>query len=354
MLLDDGNGIGLVGHLHNHAIDVLVGQEDGREVIVDVGGERQVGVEMHLCLPVRVALTGDTHVIVVVAFLETGLQNGSLFILPSRIGVVVERHGGINALPEVEVAVGIEALKGFLRLFAGEDITPGDTVALIDKHHLRGGECLDAEPWMLVLCVTADVGEQTVVGQHEVVHLLLFTFGVNPCAALEIPTAGLRLRGHVEIRFGVSAPDGSTPVYVGHTVTTGVIGIGATFVALHGERDTVVIHAKVFLVVGCCTPPSRTVATVGTAGHVGHFFVVDAPLFVLDAVEQVVPVDFRLVEREVFGDAALADAIAVGQFQFHWIGAPFHVRPTHLVERRVGSAVDDPYRVHPFHLRHAE
>ena len=34
MLVDDGVGIGLVGELHHHAIDVTIGGEDAGEVVV--------------------------------------------------------------------------------------------------------------------------------------------------------------------------------------------------------------------------------------------------------------------------------------------------------------------------------
>ena len=70
MLVDDGLRVVFVGQLHHHALDVAVAVEDAREVVVDGRRGDEVGMEVNLCLPLRITCLWDIDGIVVVTQLE--------------------------------------------------------------------------------------------------------------------------------------------------------------------------------------------------------------------------------------------------------------------------------------------
>ena len=305
-------------------------------------------MEVHLCLPLGEALLRNADGVVVVVHLEERLHQGRLIIAPAGIGIVVEGHGGRDAFPEVEVAVGIEAalLHQALVGLAGEHETPGNAAVglLVVDHHLRGGELLYAEEGILILCVAADVGESRVGSQADV--LAASSDGAilsSPVGNLEVPGRGLVANGHVHVgSIVLGAPGGAFLVHVGQAVVTGVVGVGAALAGLGGEGDAVVIDAEIFLIANGSTPPTGGIGAGRAAAHVAHLAAVDAPLLAGDAAEVCAPVYLGLVEGEGLLHASLADAVAIAQAQLHGVGAGFGVSIAHLAQGGVAGAVDNP------------
>ena len=56
-------------------------------------------MEVHLGLPVSIALIGYGDVVVIVATFECSFQDGSLIVAPTWIRIVIERHYRGDALP---------------------------------------------------------------------------------------------------------------------------------------------------------------------------------------------------------------------------------------------------------------
>ena len=104
-------------------------------------------MELHLCLPLVSGCLRQYDGIVVACVGKLWIGN----LCPSRC--IPELHGRGDTFPHIILAIGIEALKLLLTLLAGKDETPGDTssLILIDKYHLRGCQCLDAETGILIL-----------------------------------------------------------------------------------------------------------------------------------------------------------------------------------------------------------
>ena len=161
VFIDDGFVIGLVGQLDDDTFDVTVRVEDTGEVVALECRGDEVGVEVYLSLPLGKALQGNRDVIVVVATLEQCSEGIGLLLAPSWIRIVVERHRRRDALPHVEVAVGVESVPFLLGLLRGEDEAPGNGAvgSVVDEHQLLGRERLDAELRLFVLAVGADIGE---------------------------------------------------------------------------------------------------------------------------------------------------------------------------------------------------
>ena len=341
--IDDGLGVVLVGELHHHAVDVAVAVEDAGEVIVVSSRGLQVGVEVHLCLPFGEALLRHGDVVVVVAHLEEALEEGCLLVAPTRIGVVVERHGRCDALPHIEVAVGVEARELLLAFLAGEDESPGNRVVglIVDEHHLAGRQLLHAEQRVFVLCVAGDIGEQRVGRQAYVALLAGVAVLVGPVQLLEAPCAGLVAQCHVGV-FGCAIRPLRLLVDVGHAVFTGTVGVGSSLAVVGSEGDAVVVDAEGLLVVGLCRPPAGAVGASLAAAHVALFLVVDAPLLAGDAAEVGGIVHLRLVEGVAFLHAGLADAVAVAQLQLDGVAAGLVVLVAHLIEGGIGGAVENP------------
>ena len=140
---------------HGRTVQVLVAVEDGREVVVAGSRGREVGVELHLCLPLVSRCLWQLNRVVVACIHESWIIN----LCPSWS--IPELHAWCNALPHVVVAVCIEACKFLLAFLAGEDEAPCDAVVFlfIHKHHLAGSQLLHAEEWILVLFIRTHVRE---------------------------------------------------------------------------------------------------------------------------------------------------------------------------------------------------
>ena len=239
VLLDDGFSIGLVGKFDDDTADVAVGIEDAREVVVGSSIGAEVCVEVHLSLPVGIALVGHGEAVVVVASLEGSFKLRCLLVAPVGIRIVVERHGGSDALPHVEVARGIEATLFDQPLvgLAGEDEAPGDAAvgSLIDEDELRGGEGFDTEQGILVLSVAADVGEGGVGSQLDVLLCSHLTVSIFPLQLLERPSRGLVAHDLVEVfRLSIGIELCCTVVHIGQTVFTSIVGERATLAVVVG------------------------------------------------------------------------------------------------------------------------
>ena len=350
VLLDDGFSIGLVGEFDDDTADVAVGIEDAREVVVGSSIGAEVCVEVHLSLPVGIALVGHGEAVVVVASLEGSFKLRCLLVAPVGIRIVVERHGGSDALPHVEVARGIEAtlLDQSLVGFAGEDEAPSDAAvgSLIDEDELGSSEGLHTEQRVLILSVAADVGEGGVGGQLNVLLCSHLTVSIFPLQLFERPSGGLVAHDLVEVfRLSIGIELCCTVVHIGQTVFTSIVGERATLAVVVGESDAVVVHAEVLLFVRSCRPPLGTCRAGRATGEVSYLSVGEAPLLVAESAEVGRVVDLRLVERELLLDARLRDTVAVAQAQLYGVGAGLGVVVTHFLKRGVLCAVENPDRI---------
>ena len=284
--VDDSHFIIFVGQFDHHTVDITVGIEDTGEVVVDSGGSHKASMEMYLSLPFGIAFLWNGDIVVVVAHLEERSEGIGLLIAPTWIRIVVERHVRCDALPHVEVAVGIETIEFLLGLFAGEDVTPGNTAfwSLVDEHHLLGSQRLDAEPWVFVLRVTADIRESGVGIQLDVGLLESVSIDIKPFINLETPSSCLVADGGIEVGIRGS-PLGSTRIDVSKSISTCIIGEGTALSVVGGEGDTVVVHTEILLLVGLSRPPFCTSCSSGTASQVGHFLVGETPFLASDAAE---------------------------------------------------------------------
>ena len=212
-------------------------------------------MEVYLSLPVGEALVGHREAVVVVTALERRFKHGCLLVAPTRVGVVIERHGRGDALPQIEVAVGIEAtLLDVAHVgFGSQDEAPGDVTVggVVDQDEPLARHCLDAELGVGVLCVAGEVGEQGVGAKLYVGLLADVALSVLPVIDLEAPGAGLVAQCHVDVGGSAATPLRAV-VDVGHAVVAGAVGVGAALAVVGGEGDTVVIHTEGFLLIGLC------------------------------------------------------------------------------------------------------
>ena len=88
--IDNGFRVVLVGQFDHYSLNVAVTIENTREVVIVGCRCREVGVEVYLCLPLRVALLRYSYTIVVVAQLEEGCEGVSLLVAPTWIWIIVE------------------------------------------------------------------------------------------------------------------------------------------------------------------------------------------------------------------------------------------------------------------------
>ena len=201
VLIDDSLRVVLVGQFHHHTVDVAVAVEDTREVVVVGCRCNKVRMEVNLCLPLREALLWNGYIIVVVATLEERLESTSLLIAPSWIRIIVERHGGSDTLPHVELTVRVESAPLLLSLLRGKGEVPCNTTvgSLIDKHQFLSCQRLDTELRILILSVAGDIWERCVRSQLDVGLLGHITFSILPVVHLKAPGRYLITNDSIEV-----------------------------------------------------------------------------------------------------------------------------------------------------------
>ena len=165
------------------SIQVFIAIEDSREVVIvgSTGGE--VGMHLHLSLPLVGSGLWQRDGVVVALVNETRVGN----LTPA--GSIPELHGRSNTFPHIILAVGIVTFPYLLTLLGGEDEAPGyATVGLIiDQHYLLGRQRLDAEQRVGILIVGTDVRESGVGSQMDVGLLGNVAIGIFPVENFEIP-----------------------------------------------------------------------------------------------------------------------------------------------------------------------
>ena len=246
----------------------------------------------------------------------------------------------------VTVALELIALESYrsIVLLAGQHEAPGDTVALIEQHHLRVGQFQHRELGVFILIITGDIGELC-VWREEQKHLFAFHIERKAC--------GLRIHDSHEVLTVIRIvfrEDRAACIDIHRATLTRIIEV----VTVSRERDAVVIDAPVCLILRLSAPPVGTISARFTTAHVTHLRMIDTPGTCNTGIIRCV-IHLRVLKGEGFADAALAETVTVAEAQLHVIGASLGIGPVHGVQCRKHFAVDFPDSIGLFrHVGYSE
>ena len=323
-----------IRQFHSSTVQILTGLQFDREVIVltSLSGNTTKVLQLELCLPALVRLMRQIHHKLLVAIVGVSDILG-IVAFPAIAVSIVTGDLPCGILQHITVAIELIALEGLRSIvfLAGEHEAPGDTIALVEQHHLRVRQFGDSEHGISKLRIAGDIGELRVGREFQ-----------DDLVAIDIKAVGSLL--NIDISHEVHTVVGivlskyrATCIDIHRTTITRIVGV-TTF---GSEGKTVVVHTPVSLVARGCTPPVATISTRLTTTHMSLLSVVDTP-GARDTVDIRGEVYLRVLKRKLLRDTTLTETITVTEAQFHIIGTCLTVSPVHGVQRRVGVAVDFP------------